>query len=169
MVSSGASRIGRGVSGGGGKALRAGERMAPLSLDRGARPGFFGIGGGGSFVIAVGFESRGFSGGGPGEAFRLEGWVDCAGWDDGADGWSLPMFSKCDKREDTGFCGRCQPLAHRRESALGGLSSQETKERMVDSRWRSHQALPLPEGQPWLSGIDANGGSKGKCCRRQCR
>lgn len=100
-VSSGASRIGRGVSGGGGKALRAGERMVPFSLGRGARPGFFGIGGGGSFAIGFVFDSRGFSGGGPGEAFRLDGW---AGWGVWAVGWSLPIFSNCDRREETGLC-----------------------------------------------------------------
>lgn len=100
-VSSGASRTGRGVSGGGGKALRAGDRMAPFSFTGMARPGFFGIGGGCSFATTAVVGSRVFSGGGPGEAFRLGGW---AGWAVGAAGWSLPIFSKCDRREDTGFC-----------------------------------------------------------------
>lgn len=101
MVSSGASRIRRGVSGGGGKALRAGERIAPFSFGIDPRPSFFGIGGGGSFATRFVIESRGLSGGGPGEAFRLDGW---AGWDGWAGGWSLPIFSKCDRREETGFC-----------------------------------------------------------------
>lgn len=94
---------GRGVSGGGGNALRAGEHGTPFSLARGAaRPGLFLGMGGGALLIA--FVSRGLSRGGPGEAFRLEGWAGCAccGW-----GWSpaLPMFSKRDRREETGFCG----------------------------------------------------------------
>lgn len=64
--------IGRGVSGGGGKALRAGEHGRPFSLGiGGARPGLFLGMGGGSLEIA--FASRGLSGRGPGEAFRLEG------------------------------------------------------------------------------------------------
>lgn len=74
-MSSGVSRITRGVSGGGGKALRAGERMMPFSLGTEPSPGFFGIGGGGSFAIRFVLESRGLSGSGPGEAFRLEGWA----------------------------------------------------------------------------------------------
>lgn len=109
-VSSGAPGIGRGVSGGGGKALRAGERMMPFCLrGGGARPGFFGIGGG-SFAVMVAvagalvFDSRGLSGRGLGEAFRLEGWAGWAGCACCAGGRSLPMFSKCDKREETGFC-----------------------------------------------------------------
>lgn len=63
---------GRGASGGGGKALRAGECGIPFSFGRwGAIPGLFlGIGGG-SFVVAIG--SRGISSFGPGEAVRLEG------------------------------------------------------------------------------------------------
>jgi hypothetical protein len=76
----------------------------PFSLGRGgARPGLCLGMGGGSLVIAV--VSRGLSGRGPGEAFRLEGWT---GWDCCGCGWSpaLPMFSKRDRREETGFCGR---------------------------------------------------------------
>lgn len=62
---------GRGVSGGGGNALRAGEHGRPFSFGRGgARPGLFLGMGGGSLEIA--FVSRGLSGRGPGEAFRLE-------------------------------------------------------------------------------------------------
>lgn len=72
-VSSGASSMGRGVSGGGGNALRKGERSTPFSFcGGGARPGFFGIGGG-SFMIAVASGSDALSERGPGEAFRLDG------------------------------------------------------------------------------------------------
>lgn len=63
---------GRGVSGGGGKALRAGDCGIPFSFGRwGASPGLYlGIGGG-SFEVAL--CSRGLSGLGPGEAVRLDG------------------------------------------------------------------------------------------------
>lgn len=101
ILSSGASILGRGVNGGGGPAMvwRAGERGSwPLALVvGGARPGFFGIGGG-SFAVAGWRESRGR---GLGEVFRLDGWVVWAGC-----GWSLPIFSKCDNSEETGFCRR---------------------------------------------------------------
>lgn len=71
MVRAGAG-TGRGVSGGGGKALRAGEIGAPFSFGTGgARLGLCLGMGGGSLEIA--FVSRGLSGRGPGEAFRLEG------------------------------------------------------------------------------------------------
>lgn len=63
--------MGRGVSGGGGNALRAGEHGTPFSFGSGgARPGLFLGMGGGSLEVA--FVSRGLSGRGPGEAFRLE-------------------------------------------------------------------------------------------------
>lgn len=63
---------GRGVSGGGGRALRAGGCDTPFSFGRGgARPGLFlGIGGG-PFELAC--DSCGLSGFGPGEAARLSG------------------------------------------------------------------------------------------------
>lgn len=70
-VSAGAG-TGRGVSGGGGNALRAGEGGMPFSLGRGGtRPGLCLGMGGGSLEIA--FASRGLSGRGPGEGFRLDG------------------------------------------------------------------------------------------------
>lgn len=61
---------------------------------------FFGIGGG-SFVMTL-LDSRTLSGRGPGDEFRLEGWAGGGGccW--------LPIFSKCDRREETGFCARHQ-------------------------------------------------------------
>lgn len=72
-VSSGASNLGRGVSGVGEKAPRAGERITPFSLERrGARPGFLGIGGG-SFGMAIASVSLGLSERGDGEAVRLAG------------------------------------------------------------------------------------------------
>lgn len=71
MVRAGAG-TGRGVSCGGGNALRAGERGSPFSLmARGASPGLdFGIGGG-SFAGEE-IDSRGLSRRGPGDTFRLE-------------------------------------------------------------------------------------------------
>lgn len=92
----------RGVSCGGGNALRAGERASPFSLmARGARPGFDLGSGGGSFTRQE-VDSRGLSARGPGDTFRL---VVCGGCGGGC--W-WPMFSKCDRREETGFCLRRQ-------------------------------------------------------------
>lgn len=96
----------RGVSCGGGNGLRAGERASPFSLmARGARPGLaLGIGGG-SFARQE-VDSRGLSARGPGDTFRLVfGGGGCGG------GCCWPMFSKCDRREETGFCPSYQSTA----------------------------------------------------------
>lgn len=114
----------RGVSCGGGNAPRAGERAGPLSLmARGARPGFvLGIGGG-SFVARQDVEFRGLSGRGPGDTFRLVVWGGCGG------GCWWPMFSKCDRREETGFCWRRQftPAPRYRRGTICALETHNRR------------------------------------------
>lgn len=128
----------RGVSCGGGNALRAGEFGSPLSLmARGARPGL-GLGiGGGSLVARQEEDFRGTSARGPGDTLRFVVGGCCGG---GGGCW--PMFSKCDRREETGFCGK----------ASVGKCRHGGKWRAGYSQSKSHQALPRFPEQPWWAG-----------------